>query len=424
VSTVHVFTSAALNYLPKVRALCRSLKTYHPELIVHFALADEVPDWLNLDSEPFDDVISIAELDIPEKRSWMFRHTIVELSTGIKPFVFQYLLRKPDCKGVLYFDPDIVLFSGLDDLLAELEQNNILLTPHQAKPEQSLEAVADNEICSLRHGIFNLGFLGVRNDQEGRNFVTWWSERIYHFCHESLENHLFTDQKWINFVPVFFDGVKILKHSRFNVATWNITTRRVAGSFRDGFTVDGAPLGFYHFTGFDSGAHEIMARKYGQNNPAVMSLVRWYVKEIQDGDENRSKPSWAFSSFSNGAPITKEHRDIYRMRRDLQEAFPDPFSVTSGNMSYYQWFEWCAALEHPELFSLSKPAPSSKVPTSNLVPRYLNRIDMTRVRRCVRIAVRDRRQLLILAQKAWRILRVEGLKGFKHRLASRREKVR
>src|SRR5262249_55952407 len=142
--------------------------------------------------------------------------------------------------------------------------------------EKEIEAVIDNEICSLRHGIFNLGFLGIKNDANGRLFTRWWTDRLFHFCYESLDQHLWTDQKWANFAPVFFEGVKILKKSRFNVAPWNITTRHVSGSFSEGFRVDGEPLGFYHFTGFDSGAHRVMATKYGGDNRAVMSLVGWY----------------------------------------------------------------------------------------------------------------------------------------------------
>ena len=69
---------------------------------------------------------------------------------------------------MLYFDPDMVLFSRVDDILATLETSNLALTPHQTKPEQTLDAIFDNEVASLKHGIFNLGFIGVRNTAEGQ----------------------------------------------------------------------------------------------------------------------------------------------------------------------------------------------------------------------------------------------------------------
>jgi hypothetical protein len=130
---------------------------------------------------------------------------------------------------VLYFDPDMVLFSRLDDLLAELDQGNVALTPHLTVPESTLDAVRDNEISALKHGVYNLGFLGVRNTEEGRRFARWWADRVYHFCVDDIPGGLFTDQRWIDLAPAMFDGVGILKNSRFNVATWKAISRPGSG---------------------------------------------------------------------------------------------------------------------------------------------------------------------------------------------------
>jgi glycosyltransferase involved in cell wall biosynthesis len=352
---VHVFTSAAANYIPKVRLLCQSLKKHHPEFVVHLALADKKPEWLNVAAEPFDSVITVDELPIPNRTSWVFGHTIIELSTGIKPFVVRYLLDQPGVEKVFYFDPDMVLFSRVDDMIEALSDSNLVLTPHQTKPELEYMSIIDNEICSLKHGIFNLGFIGVRNTREGRKFADWWSHRLYHFCREELHNGLWTDQKWIDHAPVFFDGVTILKSSRFNVAPWNITTRHVSGDVDSGFSVDDGPLGFYHFTGFDSGAHDIMAKKYAGHNNSVMSLVRWYRKRSgEESDELIESTPWAFSTFSNGEKINWEHRMIYRMRKDLQELYRDPFLAIQDGQCYYNWFKWRAQEEHPEVLAFGR----------------------------------------------------------------------
>src|SRR3954462_15325880 len=152
------FTSAAVNYLPKVRMLCRSIRKHHPEATIHLALADERPAWLTTENEPFDSILEIAQLGIARWRGWAFGHTIVELSTAIKPFAVQHLLGRGDCDAVVYFDPDMVLFSRVDDILGRLAGSNVVLTPHQNKPEKTLQAVIDNELTSLRMGAFNLGF--------------------------------------------------------------------------------------------------------------------------------------------------------------------------------------------------------------------------------------------------------------------------
>ena len=64
--------------------------------------------------------------------------------------MLQQLLARDDCEAVLYFDPDIVLFSRLDDLVERLRSANLVLTPHQTKPETTVQRIIDNEIGSLK----------------------------------------------------------------------------------------------------------------------------------------------------------------------------------------------------------------------------------------------------------------------------------
>ncbi|WP_448588133.1 glycosyltransferase [Thermocrinis sp.] len=347
---VKVFTSANINYLPKVRVLSKTLKKYNPELEMNFVLVDKIPSWLDISKEPFDKIILIEDIKEIPLKSWIFKYSVVELCTAVKPFAFKKLLDDPKCEMVLYFDPDIALFSSIDGLIQELSNSNIILTPHQTKPEEEYEAIMDNEICSLKYGIFNLGFIGVRKTDESFRFLNWWSDRLNRFSWAELDQGVWTDQKWINFAPIFFEGVKIIKSSRFNVAPWNITTRKLEGSFEKGFTVDGEPLCFYHFTGFDSGAHKIMAMKYNSNNEAVKNLIQWYEKMLEENKvEHDTTFGYLIDRFENGEPITEAHRIIYKRRRDLQEVYPDPFKVVENGQCYYNWFKWRAHIEHPDI---------------------------------------------------------------------------
>jgi len=346
-----IFTSAAVNYLPKVRVLCTSIRKFHPEASIYLMLPDEQPDWLKVENEPFDHILPFKDLDIPNKKRWCFTHSIVELSTAVKPFALASLLDDAEPTNVLYFDPDMVLFSRVDDILERLDDANLVLTPHQNKPELTVETIRDNELSSLRHGIFNLGFIGVRNTTEGKRFAKWWSDRTYLFCRAEVEKGLFTDQKWIDFAPVFFDGVEILKSSRHNVATWNLTTRHLEGSFEKGFTVDEEALAFYHFTGFDSGAHQVMAEKHATENKALQSLISWYKKEITPAknDPINSYP-WAFGQYDDGTPIEFVHRWFYRESPDLHDEFPDPFNTKSDSMTYLEWIRSEGVTSYPDLF--------------------------------------------------------------------------
>lgn len=364
---IHVFTCAAFNYIPKVRMLFQSLRLHHPEFVLHLALADTLHPGIDLTAEPFDEVMSIDSLDIPNLEGWAFCHQIVELATAIKPFALAKLLARPDCEKVLYMDPDTVAFSRLDDLLIALDENNLILTPHLTIPEQTIDAVMDNEISCLKHGIYNLGFIGVSANSEGKRFAAWWAKRLYHFCRDDIKNGLFTDQRWIDLVPAFFQGVGIIRSCRHNVATWNLREREFAGSGETGYTVNGEALGFYHFTGFDSGAHRTMALKNAGGNASVLELVNWYADATKDvKNDPLAKVPWAFSTYSDGTQITRSQRIVFRDRQDLQIAFSNPFDANE----YLQWWNQNASLEYPDLFVASKEKAEINRMTEVLSPGY------------------------------------------------------
>ena len=78
---LHIFTSAAVNDMPKVRLLTESIKKFHPEARIHLALADERPENIPLDM--FDSVWRPADLGIDDWGRWVCGHAIVELATAI-----------------------------------------------------------------------------------------------------------------------------------------------------------------------------------------------------------------------------------------------------------------------------------------------------------------------------------------------------
>lgn len=414
----NVYTSAALNYIPKVRLLFESLRRHHPDWRLNLLLADELPADLDTSNEPFDAIVSVRDLGIEEWKGWAFCHTITELATAIKPWMLEkLLLQSPEGGKVIYMDPDTVAFSPLDDILNALDESSIVLTPHQTRPESAIPAVMDNEICSLRHGVYNLGFIAVSNTPVGRAFARWWAERTYFFCRDDIPNGLFTDQRWIDLVPAFFSQVAIMRSSRHNVATWNLTTRRLTVNGDGCYFVDDEPLGFYHFTGFDSGAHHVMAVKNGGDNSAVRQLVSWYAAQIRPlVDDPLTHRPWAFGNFDSGAAIVKEQRLIYRFRHDLQLAFPDPFAAGG----FEEWWRMQAKHEYPALFDERKRDDAMRalnVPlTAGFIGSSSGGLSMSRAASMLRQALANPRTGMEVGRRAWDVLRQEGWKGVKTRL--------
>ncbi len=336
---MHVFTSITANYLPKAAALAHSVKRVHPEAIFHLVLSDRMPACDPSALTAFDHVILIDELPIPNLPSWIFKHRIVELCTAVKGTAFQHIAAKHGARRIFYFDPDIIVTGRLDSISRALDAHAIALTPHQIVPDTGMQAILDNEVCCLRHGVYNLGFLAVRMEGQGRQFIDWWAERLRALCYDEVSNGLFTDQRWVDLAPAFFDDIAILRGPEFNVATWNLSNRRATGQAPYDIVINGRPLVFYHFSGFDSGAQKIMLERYGAHSPVLFEFRDWYIARCKElGQETVGKIPCRYGVFSNGSPVTTDHRLLYRRRDDLMAAFSDPFDASDPGCSYYHWY--------------------------------------------------------------------------------------
>ena len=330
-SNNHFYTSCTNNYLPLARVLAKSLKKFHPSGYFHLVLCDSLQDSFDLDNEDFDNVITIADLEIPNLKPWLFKHSVVELCTAVKGAAARYIMQSYDsCENVIYFDPDIAIFSPLEELIGNFEHSDILITPHQLQPEKIYSAIAENEIAFLRHGSYNLGFMGAKNSPNGQEFIDWWADRCLEFCYSETEYGLYTDQRWIDLVPSFFNGVNILKNPGYNVANWNLSNRDVQGNLEDKVTVNGEPLCFYHF----SGSQTIMPEKYNLHNATTNSLLTWYENQCEEkGQAELSKLVCTYSLYENGEVIPNEARKLYRQVQELEEQHPNPFGE-----EFYHWY--------------------------------------------------------------------------------------
>ena len=271
---------------------------------------------------------------------WIFRHRLVELCTAVKGTAFQYIADQLLAERIYYLDPDILVTNRLDDLERAMDRNTILLTPHASVPETDLQAILDNEHCCLRHGVYNLGFLGVRMTGQGRQFIDWWADRLRRACYDDVPAGLFTDQRWVDLAPAFFDDIAIIRDPQYNVATWNLTHRRATGRVPYELEINGRPLVFYHFSGFDSGAQKIMLQRYGVESPVLFELRDWYIARCEElGQGVLGKIPCVYSKFDNGERIYDEHRLTYRRMEELMNYFPDPFSSSDPGHSYYHWYQ-------------------------------------------------------------------------------------
>jgi hypothetical protein len=265
--------------------------------------------------------------------SWLFKHNVVEACTAVKGPTLLSLL-DDEADKVFYLDPDVAVLGTLTSLVEALDDHSIILTPHQVTHEQSTLAILDNEVASLQHGTYNLGFLGVRNDATGRSFAQWWRDRLVSYCYDDICGGLFVDQRWCDLVPAYFDRVGIIRDAGCNVASWNLSQRRLSISASGEVSVNGVPLRFFHFTKLGP-LGDAMTERYARDNTEVYELWAWYRREVELCSTGIPATWWRYGQFDDGQPIEASARKLYRDRPDLQSTFQDPFAAGPG--SYRAW---------------------------------------------------------------------------------------
>lgn len=322
--------------MDRARVLFESINKFHPEWDTFGLITDELKDGFFLsDKEPFKYKIFSSSLKIENFRSWIFKHNIVEACTAVKgPFLKQLMSSSYD--AVIYLDPDTCLFSKLNDIIQQLNSYSIILTPHQLSPDNERRSIIDNEICSLKTGIYNLGFLAVRNDSEGKRFSDWWSDRLINFCYDDIVNGLFVDQRWCDHIPSFFERVLINKDPGLNVASWNLSGRELKFNSHGNLEVNGHPLKFWHFTKLGS-IGDLMTRRYAKNNTEVYEVWDWYKRKVSAASDRSIKNySWFYGTFDDGKLITDHQRLVYRKNPQIHYKYIDPY--LTGDDSYQSWY--------------------------------------------------------------------------------------
>ena len=324
--TPSICTIIAKNYIAFARTLCDSFLDLHPEGTCYVLFIDDTEGFLDTASERFK-AHHLHELAIPDQKNFCFKYTITELSTAVKPYYLRYLLETAKLGKILYLDPDILLLHRLDKLFESLDQANVLLTPHLDTDFPEDGGFPDDGHI-LKSGIFNLGFIGVRHDENVSRFLRWWEDKLYDKCVIDHARGYFVDQRFIDLAYILFDNMQIVRDTGYNVAYWNLHSREV--EFREGkWTCNGAPLYFYHFSNYRPDQPESLSgfqnRIRLSDRPFLKMLYSLYTGMlIKNGYEESSRWPYTHGHYADGTHIRDDTRKVYRtLMRRLR--LDDPF---------------------------------------------------------------------------------------------------
>tara|TARA_R110000868_G_scaffold247587_2_gene503979 strand:+ start:845 stop:1750 length:906 start_codon:yes stop_codon:yes gene_type:complete len=188
------------------------------------------------------------EIDLGETgRAIRKKHnkTSDHLRWSLKPVLIRALLEKYD--KVIYLDNDLFFVGNPSFLWEDLEQSDVLLTPHHypRSPKTNQNWLEAN----FKVGLYNAGFIAV--NKKAISVIDWWAECCLYRCEKSLIRGLFDDQKYLDLFPIIHPNTKVLEHRGCNVAGWNTDVcERTVNTDGTISICDKWPLIFVHFNGF------------------------------------------------------------------------------------------------------------------------------------------------------------------------------
>lgn len=375
-----VFTIVSANYISYAATLMQSVREQHPDIPRFIVLVDVEQEFPGLDLGA--EILLCSKCGIDGLNNMALWYDVMEFNTAVKPSVFLQLFAQ-GFEQVVYLDPDIMVTAPLNAVWDGLADHNCVLTPHHLKPLQ--DGGHPDDLTIMRAGVYNLGFLGLKADKDGRQLATWWADRLLVHCRVDIAGNMFTDQRWMDLAPVFVERPLILRHPGYNLAYWNLPHRTVAGSQAGGWTVDGLPLVFVHLSGIKPDDPDQFSKHQDrftvETLPPAMAEVcavyrsrvlannwerftkicygyacfqdgryieppmrRWLLRAVDQGRFNPAEPLVIPSNFFDavedtvplGGPLTRLMYQVWLDRSDLQTRFA--LASAEDAAAYRKWF--------------------------------------------------------------------------------------
>ena len=271
-------------------------------------------------------------------------YDVLELSTAVKPWLLRHLLEYDDV--VCFLDPDIEVFTlaRADRSTRASARNRAHSTHHD--PAAARRSGAEREDDPAGRGLQPRLHRGARASPGA--FLSWWSERLRRECRIAFEDGLFVDQRWIDFVPSYFDHTVLLDQG-YNVAYWNLYERELKLG-ANGYEVNGGPLRFFHYSGFNPLRPYVLSKyqagelriRLEDQFAAAQLCARYASRLFEAGHLDASSTAYRFNYTALGVPIDTRSRRAYAEALEAAEidsterALPDPFD-TAEAAAFADW---------------------------------------------------------------------------------------
>jgi glycosyltransferase involved in cell wall biosynthesis len=309
---MRICTIIARNYLAQARVLAESFAAANPGGECSVLVVDDLDRELEGIGEPFE-LLRPDDVGIEEFERMTGIYDVLELSTAVKPSLLRHLLRRDEV--VTYLDPDIEVFTSIEELDPLARSHGVVLTPHTTSPIPEDGRHPDQDFI-LSAGAYNLGFIAVARRPDVAGLLEWWRRQLLADCLNDVGRNRFVDQRWMDLAPGFVSSLHVLRDPGYNVAYWNLF-ERVIEDDGDRITVNGEPLRFFHFSGYSPERPEQLSRHEDRTDLGKHTLVRslcdGYRRKLEEhGYERARRWEYAYARLPDGTELSGPLRQRYR----------------------------------------------------------------------------------------------------------------
>lgn len=325
----HFCTLFDRGYVFKGVAMLRSLFRFCPGAHVHVLCMDEETRAV-LSALDFPAITCIALADFEDAAMLEAKQSrnVAEYCWTLTPCLPWYVLQRDAAiDAITYLDADLYFYSALQPLFDEIGDASVAIIEHRFTPRlQHLEV----------NGRFCVEWVGFRRDAEGLACLERWRAQCLEWCYARLEDERMGDQKYLDAWPRDYRSVHVLQHAGAGLAPWNFD-RYQFGQRADGsFTVDGAPLVFYHFHQFqllEGGRFDRLSDYYIADRREPDDVYRAYEAALREAvaQVQQQRPGFVYG-IKSAAHVTSRRLVQRFMPRPLKEALRRVMTLVGGKV--------------------------------------------------------------------------------------------
>ncbi|MBV9334355.1 MAG: glycosyltransferase family 4 protein [Solirubrobacterales bacterium] len=215
-----------------------------------------------------------------------------------------------------------------------------MVIPHNREPIP-LDGLKPSQVDIMIAGVYNLGYVSLAAGPEVDSLLDWWSDRLRRDCRVDPTWGYFVDQRWFDLAPGFLSDLAIVRDPEYNVAYWNLHDRKLERD-HGRYLVDGRPLAFFHFSGFDPDRPLVLSRYQNRidvlAHPVLEQILAAYATEVNsEGHPEARKWPYSYSALGDGTRIDSKIREMYDEFADEQPGeVPSPFTL-EGVIAFASW---------------------------------------------------------------------------------------